>query len=517
MKSPNAVPRLRSILAVCVIAASSLILPEATVEADQGDLASVGLTTFWEANVGGVPLANGPRSFVIWPHTSEKREYVTVRNGGRVIERINGSEIDLKAIEEAITQGEKLAKPPTIGLEGAKAKASKLVATYKTLGRTLEMEPHSQRLVYVISLASNGILETIDAETGGLIWKTEVGKSTLPMFGPGVSDEYVAVTNGNQLFVYELATGNAVMMRTLAFTPTSAPSVVLGKAIVPSVDGRLVSYDIKSKTIAPAILRSGIENRLGATISANHQFLAWPTGDKLVLARMEKNGIENSVKKADNIPRLWASASVSEKIVSPAVATQDGFLASSSNGTVMHCSLAREGTLLWKTRLAVPISQSPLVNKDLAFLVSEDGFLFALRISDGSDAWGHQPANIKNMIAVGKKNIYVKDARNTLVSIDLATGLESTRTNTILPSVVPNSISDRLFLVTSQGQVTCLRETDATVPSFSTDFEVTTKTAPPTASKLDEDKKKPADMDAEANPFGEGTTETAGNPFDTGP
>ncbi len=521
MKSLNLVRLLRFVLLTSVVLASQMLVSHSRLEADSGadygGIASVGLVTHWQANIGGAPLANGPKSFVVWPHTFEKREYVSIRSGNQIIERIQGSEIDLKAIEATVSSGGRIEKTPTIGLEGAMARANKLVATYKTLGRTVELEPYSQRLVYAVSLTSNGILETMDAETGAVLWRTEVGRSTLPMFGPGVSDEYVAVTNGNDLFVYELTTGNSVMTRKLAYTPTSAPAVVLGKAVVPSVDGRLVSYDIKSQVIAPAIIRSGIENRLGTTLSADLQFLAWPTGNKLVLARMEKTAAENSNKKADSIPRLWASVSVDETMASAAVTTQDGFIATTRNGTVMHCSKAREGSLLWKSRLAVQISQSPIVNRELAFLVSDEGFLFALRIADGSDVWGHQPSNIKNLIAVGQKNIYVKDSRNTLVAIDLATGLEAIRTNTVVPSVIPNSISDRLFFVTNQGQVSCLREADATVPTFSVDFAKSEAVAPPATTNPDDEKKKPAESDTEGNPFGDSSSEPTSSPFDTGP
>ena len=121
--------------------------------------------------------------------------------------------------------------------------------------------------------------------------------------------------------------------------------------------------------------------------------------------------------------------------------------------------------------MAVQVSQSPLVNKELGFIVSDDGFLFALNLADGVDAWdGFQPGNIRNLVAVGKKQIYAKDSRNALVAFDLATGAESGRTNFILPDVIPNAINDRLLFITKQGQVTCLRENDATSPTFATVF-----------------------------------------------
>jgi len=472
-------------------------------ESSRGDLESIGLVMHYQSNIGGAPLANGPQSFVLWPHTTEKREFVTVRNGNRVIERIRGEEIDHKAMEAAIVRGEKLSKSPRLGLEGAKLRAEKLVATYKILGRKVDVEPYSQRLVYAVSLTTNGIIQAIDAETGAVIWKTEVGNSSLPMFGPGVSDEFVAVTNGNMFYVYELHTGNIVTSRKLKFTPTARPSVLLNKVIVPSVDGRLVSYDINSAIVPAGIIRTGIENRQGLTISANHQFISWPTGNRLVQARMEK------------LPALWNYSSLNEPIIASPIATQNGFLASTVYGTVFHCSTTLDNTVLWKTRLAVQVSQSPIANKDLAFIVSDDGSLFALRLADGTNAWGHQPKNVRNIIAVGKEHVYVKDARDSLVVIELATGLASGRSNLILPDVIPNTINDRLFFVTKQGQVTSLRESDATIPTFSIEFSGVTATAPSIQTKPEVDPTQT--LDENANVFG-GTDATtnetpAADPF----
>lgn len=452
---------------------------------NDGELASIGLVVHWQSNIGGAPLANGPSSFVVWPHSTEKREYVTVRSGNRVIEQIRGEEVDRMALEKAIENGEKPLKPPTIGLDGAKMKAEKLVATYKILGRRAEIDtPFSERLVYAVSLTTNGILETTDAETGAVIWKTEAGNSALPMFGPGVSDEYVAVTNGNTLYVYELLTGNIVTTRTLAFTPTAPPAVLLEKAIVPSVDGRTVAYDIKNKVIPPVILRTGTENRLGLTISADHEYFSWPTRNQLILSRIQKS------------PKLWSTVKLGEPILARPIATQSGFLMITISGTVLHCTTSLQDSLLWKSRLAVQVSQSPIANNDTVFILSDDGLLFALRLSDGTDAWGHQPKNVRNLIAVGKQHVYVKDSRNALVSIEIATGLESGRTNLILPNVIPNAISDRLFLVTSQGQLTCLRETDAKTPTYSTAFRVNADAAPSQQKNTVDGKSKPAEDDA---------------------
>ena len=226
---------------------------------------------------------------------------------------------------------------------------------------------------------------------------------------------------------------------------------------------------------------------------------------------MERAGSDSNLKKNVVIPKLWASIGSNETILSSPVATQRGFLAITANGTLMHCSTAREGSLLWKSRLAVQITQSPLFNNDIAFVVSDDGFLFALRMSDGSDAWGHQPANVKNLVSIGKKHIYVKDSRNTLVAIDIASGIESGRTNSTVPNIIPNAISDRLFFATALGQVSCFREMDTISPIFTTELSDTTAKAPPAVEKPSES--KPQTPETDANPFGDGSDASVSNPF----
>jgi len=473
------------------------LVPISIAQADDGraQLAAAGLEVFWEANIGGAPLANGPQSFALWRHSTDKREFVTVRNGARVLDRILGNEIDMVALEKAVADGVRPDKSPLLGLEGATKRAEKLVATYKILGRKLDIEPFSQPLTYAVTLTKNGIAQAIDAETGSVLWTVEVGNSTLPTFGPGVSDEHVVVTNGNQLYVYQLATGNFVTTRKLMFTPTGCPTAMSGKAIVPSVDGRLIFYDIADAKIAPIVIRKGKENRLGIAFSADRQYFSWPNDNQLIICHIEK------------APKLWTSINEAEPIPCLPTTTQVGFIGSTSYGTVFHCNTARMDSVLWQSRLAVQVTKPIVVNKELAFVVSDEGLLFALNLSDGASAWNGQVRNIRSILAVGKNHVYAKDSSNALVAIDIATGIESSRTDIVLPDVLPNAISDRLFVVTKQGQLTCFREQNASAPTFSTDFSAVPKPKENVVPTVDATKP----FDADANMFegaGEATEES---------
>jgi outer membrane protein assembly factor BamB len=495
------------------LAASSLfsmvpLAGKASAQLNANAVSQVGLMVAWETNIGGAPLANGPRSFAIWPHSTAKREFVTVRLGNRILERISGDEIDQAAIDRAILKGEALTQAPRLGLAGATARAEKLAATYKQLGKTLQLEPFSQRLTYIVTLTSNGILSAIDAETGSVLWKAEAGDSRLESYGPGVSDESVVATNGNSVYVFDLTTGNLLASRKLAFTPTGTPTAVLGKAVVPSIEGRLIAYDIANAKIPPIVLRSGSENRLGVARSADRDFLAWSMGSKLFMAKIGES------------PRLWTSIALGEPVANVPVTSQNGFVFCGREGTVVHCTTERDDSILWRTRLAVQVSKAPVVGQNLALIMSDDGLLFALDLKTGISVWEQAASNIKEVVSIGKQHAYVTNSSNALVALDLTTGLETSRAPVVTPTVLPNSISDRLYFITPKGQLTCLRETSAVSPTFVADFQNvqadTDKKTPSTENAAD-DKATTETSLLEGDAVMQDATTEAANPFGIDP
>lgn len=464
--------------------------------------AQVGLVVAWESNIGGASLAHGQRSFVLWPHSTAKTEYVTVRMGDRFIQRFDGDEVDQAAIEKSILDGERLIKTPKLGLKGAEAQAQKLVATYKKLGKTLDIEPYSQRLIYIVTLSKSGIIEVMDAETGAIFWKSEVGDSRLEMYGPGVSDDYVAVTNGNRLYAFDIQTGAQITSRSLPFTPTGTLAISGTKAIVPSIEGRLVAYDILDHKIPAIVLRSGTENRMGVTLSNDRMFMSWPMNNRLFIAKLDP-------------AKLWTSIAIDEPVSNVATPTPVGFVFTGLNGTLVHCSTERAESVLWKIRLSVPVSKSPIVNQTTAFIPCDDGQLFAVNLADSSEVWDRPVRNIVDVVGVGKKHLYATNASGYLTAIDLATGRESARTNSLVPTVVPNALNDRFYFISSDGQLSCLREPDAVVPTFVSPINQDDKAGvkSPTPKETTESTESPT---INENIFGESSTSqetTSANPF----
>jgi outer membrane protein assembly factor BamB len=458
MRTPSKTIQLWTGLLSLFVVAAACSSSSADVNANAAS--ELGLSIAWETNIGGVPLAHGENSFIVWPHSTEKREVVTVKQGDRIIQTFNGDEIDQEAINTASLKGERFSKPPKQGLAGATKQAELLVKRYSILGKKLEIvdPPVSRQLTYVITLSSNGIVTAIDSETGASLWTAEAGNPNLPMFGPGVSDDFVVVTNGNHLYVFALDTGSLLSTRRLAFSPTGSPSAMPGKALVPSVGGRLIAYDVKSTSVAPVVLRIGSDNRTAVSPSLDRRYVGWAGGSKLILADIEQNA------------RLWTSVTVNETIPSLPVAVETGYLFCGHDGTVVSCSTDRTESIRWKRRLATQVNRPPVPSKNAVFVLSDDGRVFGMNMKNGDNLWASPLRNIREVVAIGKDHLYATNASNILISVDLATGTEIKASNIFAPKVIPNLVSDRLFFIDDKGELTCLRESAASEPVYIGNF-----------------------------------------------
>lgn len=421
---------------------------------NDGSIAAAGLEIQWENSLGGAGLARGDQNLVIWPHKTERREYVDVYVGNRLIERIDARQIDKVAVDKLILEGKPIKPTPVLGMSGARAKAEKLVSTYKILGRNATIKTFSEPVIYVVAVAANGIVSAIDGESGEVLWQSSVPNPELPILGPGVSDDYVTVVNGNRFYAMQLKTGNLVNSARLSFTPTGTPVPLKTRVMVPSIGGRIIGYDMEKPVIEPVILRAGVENRNGTTISPDGQYLAWASDTSLFL-------IKNEV-----VPQMYSRVNAGGLVGSRPVATSKGFVFVGNFGTVIHANTNQTGSYQWRANLAMPTSRSPVVARDHVLILSDDGRLEALDLETGNRAWPNMAANINRILGVGKETVYVRDSGGMLATHKLSDGSLVARTNCLLQGIIPNSISDRLFVVSRDGHLTCMREKGAVMPTM---------------------------------------------------
>ncbi len=442
--------------AVVLLALGAFVLfgCDAQAQINERSVAPLGLELMWENSIGGAGLVQGAESLAVWPHSSDRREYVDVFIGNRLIERIDARRVDRDALDKRILEGKSAGSVPILGLEGAKAQAQKLVKTYAILGKKASVKVVSQPVTYVVGVASNGVVTTIDGETGELLWQSSVPRADLAIFGPGVSDDFVTVINGNAFYAMDLKTGNMINTGRLAFTPAGSAAALEKRIIVPSTEGRLVGYNVEKPIIAPVILRAGTENRRGLAISADRDFMAWTSKNAMYLVHNE------------NVPKLWSKVNIDEPLDSKPIATPQGFLFTSMYGTVIHATTSRTGSYLWRVNLAIPTSRTPVCDGKRAFIVSDDGRVVALALNTGEQLWNSYVGHVDQIVGVGKDHLYVQNDRGSLSRLRLSDGQVDGTSSALVDLVIPNSVTDRLFIATKDGHISCLREVGALEPTL---------------------------------------------------
>ncbi|MFN5392737.1 MAG: PQQ-binding-like beta-propeller repeat protein [Planctomycetota bacterium] len=462
---------LLTILAMCMFVGSS------RAQINERSIAPLGLELMWENSIGGAGLAQGANSLVVWPHSTDRREYVDVFVGNRLIERIDARRVDREALDKRILEGKSSGAVPVLGIEGAKAQADKLIKTYAVLGKKATTKVVSQPVTYVVGLASNGVVTAIDGETGELLWQSSVPRADLNIYGPGVSDDFVTVVNGNAFYAMDLKTGNMINTGRLAFTPAGSAASLEKRIIVPSTEGRLVGYNVDNPVIAPVILRAGVENRHGLAISADRQFMAWTSKNAMYLVHNE------------NVPKLWSKVNLDEPLESKPIATPQGFLFTSIYGTVIHATTSRTGSYLWRVNLAMPTNRTPVSDGKHAFILSDDGRLVALDLKTGTQLWGSYVGHVDQILGVGKEHLYVQNDRGSLSRLRVSDGQVDGASPALVDVVIPNSITDRLFIATRDGHISCMREQGALQPTI---FNPSKKTAEATKAGAGGPGAKPA-------------------------
>jgi outer membrane protein assembly factor BamB len=214
-----------------------------------------------------------------------------------------------------------------------------------------------------------------------------------------------------------------------------------------------VGYNVSNPVIAPVVLRAGAENRRGLSISANRDFMAWTSKSALFLVHNE------------NVPKLWSQVNVEEPMDSRPIATAQGFVFTSMYGTVIHATTARTGSYLWRVNLAMPTNRTPVVDAKHVFVLSDDGRLVALDLATGAQIWGSYVGHVKQIVGTGKEHLYVQNDRGSLSRIRIADGQVDASSTAIVDLAIPNSVTDRLFVATKDGHISCLREVEALQPT----------------------------------------------------
>ena len=121
------------------------------------------------------------------------------------------------------------------------------------------------------------------------------------------------------------------------------------------------------------------------------------------------------------------------------------------------------GLLRWTYLTEKPISERIAAFGDYAFIPTDNGDYFAIALRDGKEAW--RATEIKRTVASSASRLYTIDTLNRLAIIDRETGA---RVKTLdignTKFQVFNQWTDRVYVVTADGLIQCLHETQQVEP-----------------------------------------------------
>lgn len=377
-----------------------------------------------------------------------------------------------------------------IGRKEAERLASNEIRRLKRRGVDAEMKVITSPRVNLYTIGSDGLLECRNAETGEPIWLQRVGKPSLPFSDLGVNEKYVTVINGGNMIQVDADNGQIIREVRTHGAPAFGALNSGDFAVIPLIGGGVEGYPLYDPERTPFRERVSGTTLAMPTKAPNSSKTAWGTSKGFVYV-MELQG------KPTVQFRLNTDGIVSGRI---AAASGDRFFFGSETGQVYGIRATRTGKVLWSQPFAEPFYSRPLVFEDQVLIRSSYGNLFSLRVDDGLQTWNGSMPNVGELLGVLDNRIYATNMSGGLVVLDLKTGNKLATFNNIRPEYfIVNNLTDRLYLVSNDGHVQCIRSEKSNLPTLVSHTEPKKSTK---AATIEADPTQMPTQDAGNDPFG---------------
>jgi outer membrane protein assembly factor BamB len=385
------------------------------------------------------------------------------------------------------------------GAEGAEKAAAEKIRLLKLEGIEATVEKRVVPDITLFATTNHGVVHAINAETGRILWTTPVGQSRFPTTAAAVSDQWVAVVNGQSLYLLRAEDGELVEQRRLLGAVPAAGPVIAGNSVcVPMLSGQLYTYDFgpdDTKTAKVSYAKGLV--RFPPTAIGNR--VLWPT-DKGVITAMDigRPGVIYRVRLEDKVAGPLVYSPPSQVLV----VTDNGYLYSFD---------VKTGDVKWRFSTGDQTAEPASVVGETVFLMSRDAGMHAVKTTTGEDLWWAPGA--RRFIAATEDKVYASTNTGLLLVLDIKSGSVLSEIP-INPTdrVFVNNQTDRIYIGTKSGLVQCLHEQGAYWPTIHvTGGEL----AAADAAAAKPDGKTPGDAEAQpADPFAKEPADAEAQPKD---
>lgn len=309
-------------------------------------------------------------------------------------------------------------------------------------------------------VSQNGSVQTFDAETGKMLWANTCGDSTAPAFPAAVSKAGVVVLHGDRLYVLDWETGKLVTSKPLRYASSNAVAVTDNIAFVSDFSGRVEVY---------VIGESDYKQSWGYVIRGR------AIGDTVKMHGRDLCGIASAdgffyVFSAVSTPDVWMRYKSTTPIGNCVGTGNNAFYVGNDGGRLSKIVIDdRIGRTAWNFLGVQSFSSAPLVVGKHLFVPTDDGTLYCINDSDGTEAWISRSMAIREPLAVAGDVVYGRSQAAEIVGFDVATGKVVGRAVAKnLGKALMNQLTDRVYLVGNHGQIQCLRPIGSEVPKLVT-------------------------------------------------
>jgi outer membrane protein assembly factor BamB len=321
----------------------------------------------------------------------------------------------------------------------------------------------------VIVQSRSGLVTVFDAQSGVKLWDGRLARAD--------QHSYPAVTNADTLFIVIGSTvyardkfnGDELWALRLPSVPSTSPTVGNDRMYVGTLEGSVYAYDLEE------VEQLQTEGRLQqylyeATVwryKTSSEIVAAPVADEKRVVFANKAGALYAVKP---ILRDLAfqfetdvAASAPLDIVSDAAGEDTIYYA--AGDTNFYALRASNGTTRWLYVAGSAIREKPHPIGDSVFLVPLGAGMYDLSAATGRMRWW--VPSVRQFVAATPTRVYATDQAGDLAVIDRADGAVLGTLPTLnFPIRVPNERTDRMYLASTSGLVTCLREEGAELPIY---------------------------------------------------
>ena len=377
------------------------------------------------------------------------------------------------------------------GLELANIKAEVIAARLKSdTGKEVAVNVNQYSLPEstLYTQTDNGIVRSINAETGKIRWSQSIGRSTSESIGVAGKGDYVAVVKGVSVYCLDSETGAVLWSKRCESAPSAPPEIYQNLIFVPLIDGRVERFDINTEGFNSIAYISGGSGAVTTRVAISPLSICWPNYSGVVSV------VGLNANKGKPAFQLNAEGSV---FGMPQYKNGIYFITSIDN--YIYALSEQRGSLMWENSTGFEITQAPFVLGNNVYVINDLNQLARFDAETGllSAQWQKPRPNVGTFVGASRTKIFTVDKAGQMKVLDQESGavLGAAPVGQVA-KVLPNTKNDRIYLLNRAGTIRCFRELSSVKPFFHSD-EFIKKTI--SADESNKDNRPGPD---EGDPFG---------------